>query len=138
MINKKESPARCGNNVRVDVEQVGKPNSISENSTESTRMQDFLIRDLLPHGEKNAIKSRELLIITGFKTVRELQSEIERERCNGAVILSKAHDGGGYFLPSDGEAGKEELERFIATVSARARHSFRSLKAARRALNEYE
>ncbi len=89
---------------------------------------------MLLQGEQNAISSTELVRLTGFKSVRELQNEIARERETGALILSTCRNGGGYFLPSPGEAGRREISAFVATLRARAINTLRALKAAREAL----
>ena len=75
-----------------------------------------------------------IVSIRGF--ARELQQEIREERAAGALILSKTNDGGGYFLPSEGEQGKAEIQAFISTLHARAANTFAALKAAKAALKE--
>lgn len=89
---------------------------------------------MLLQGEQNALPSGELVRLTGFKSVRELQNEIAREREAGALILSSCRGGGGYFLPAPGEAGQREISAFVATLRARALNTLRVLKAAREAL----
>lgn len=101
--------------------------------TPSARKQGF-IESLLLQGEENALPSGELVRLTGFKSVRELQNEIAREREAGALILSTCRGGGGYFLPAPGEAGQREIGAFVATLRARALNTLRVLKAAREAL----
>lgn len=97
---------------------------------------DFLIFPLLPQGEVNAITTRELMALTGYRTARALQSRIEHERLHGALICSRSGNGGGYFRPSSGEAGREELLRYCATLRARALNTLRTLRTARRALGD--
>lgn len=101
--------------------------------TPSARKQGF-VESLLLQGEENALPSGELVQLTGFKSVRELQNEIAREREAGALILSTCRGGGGYFLPAPGEAGQREIGAFVATLRARALNTLRVLKAAREAL----
>lgn len=113
-----------------------KNNDITENAENQAERQKFFVEGKLQHGEHNALRTKELLRITGFKTPRLLQAAIEKERERGAVILSTCRHGGGYYLPTEGEAGKAELEAFVRTLSARARHTFRTLKTARKALKE--
>lgn len=93
-----------------------------------------LIESILLQGEKNALPSCELVKLTGFKSVRELQAEVAREREAGALILSTCRGGGGYFLPADGEAGRREISAFVATLRARALNTLRALKTARETL----
>lgn len=106
------------------------PVSDHTTSTEETQPR-FFIAELLPQGEANAVTTEELLRRSGFTERREMTKEIERERLAGALILSKCCDGGGYYLPKDGEAGTEELRRYCRTLSARAKSTFRVLRAAR-------
>lgn len=90
----------------------------------------FPIRDALHYGRQNAIPSKRLAAALGFRSVRELQEQVAKERAAGAVILSDAN-GGGYFL-SDEPA---ELERFARTLEARARNTVLAAQSARRALD---
>ena len=92
------------------------------------------IVDFLPRGEKNAVPSRHLVEMLGFRSVRDLQKAIERERNSGAVILSTCTDGGGYFRPED----TEEIKRFIRTLSSRAKNTERSIERARLKLQRLE
>lgn len=61
----------------------------------------------LSYGRKNAIPSKDLAQLMGFRSVRELQKAVEAERAAGAVILSDP-SGGGYYLSND----PVELRRF--------------------------
>lgn len=92
------------------------------------------ILELLPIGQENAIASQTLADLCGYKTVRQLQKDIEALRINGEVIASTCQDGGGYFIP----ANKEELGAYIRTVENRANNSFRSLESAMQALRDLE
>lgn len=103
-------------------------------TTPQLRKQGF-VESLLFQGEKNALPSSELVRLTGVKSVRELQNEIAHEREAGALILSTCRGGGGYFLPSPGEAGQREIGAFVSTLRARAINTLRVLKAAREALD---
>lgn len=106
-------------------------------TTSVTRKQG-LVESLLLQGETNAIPSGDLVNLTGVKSTRELQLIISQEREAGALILSTCRGGGGYFLPSDGEAGKREIAAFVATLRARALNTLRALKTAREALESLE
>ena len=91
-----------------------------------------MIKDHLEHGEQNAIKAPELARMLGFTTTRELQQAVHKERENGAVILSS---GAGFFLPSEDEQqARDELRRFIASLSSRAVNTLGVLKTAKRVL----
>lgn len=91
-----------------------------------------LIESLLPRGEKHAIPAQRLVDLTRFKTVRQLQKQIEAERSRGALILSSSS--GGYFLPEN----KAEIRRFEKTLTRRALSTFRTLRTARAALRVVE
>ena len=59
-------------------------------------------------GAENAIPTRTLVKLTGL-SVRDLRAQVAREREAGALILAKGD--GGYFLPDEGEKGRDELLR---------------------------
>lgn len=88
------------------------------------------VYDALPYGRENAIPSKMLAQILGFRSVRDLQKAVERERAAGAVILSDTH-GGGYYLSED----PDELRRFTQTLYARARNTMKAAESAQRALD---
>ena len=60
----------------------------------------FRVRDSLRYGKEAAIASKPLAEALGFRSVRDLQKQIEKERSAGAVILSDPC-GGGYYLSDD-------------------------------------
>ena len=91
---------------------------------------DMKVFDSLHYGRENAIPSKVLAQALGFKTVRELQKQIEAERAAGVVILSDPC-GGGYYLSDD----PVELLRFTRTLNARARNTMRAAESAQRALD---
>ncbi len=86
-----------------------------------------MIEDFLLKGKKNAISSQKLANLTGCKSVRELQEVIAAERAAGAVILSTAENGGGYFLPEN----IGEVRAFIRTLESRGKNTLAALKSAR-------
>lgn len=88
------------------------------------------VQRILPYGRANAIPSRELARSLGFRSVRELQKQVERERAAGAVILSDPC-GGGYYLSDD----PAELARFTRTLNARARNTAKAAQSAQKALD---
>ena len=90
----------------------------------------FRVRDSLRYGKAAAIASKPLAEALGFRSVRDLQKQIEKERSAGAVILSDPC-GGGYYLSDD----PEELRRFTRTLNARARNTLRAAESAQRALD---
>lgn len=108
------------------------------NYTKTGEQEQGFVESLLPQGEKKALASRKLVKLTGFRSVRELQAEIAREREAGALILSTCRNGGGYFIPSDGIEGVHEMSEFVATLRARAFHTLRSLKTVREVLQHID
>ena len=91
---------------------------------------DMRVFDSLRYGKENAVPSKILARSLGFRSVRDLQKEVERERAAGAVILSDPC-GGGYYLSND----PEELRRFTRTLHARARNTVKAAQSAQRALD---
>lgn len=90
----------------------------------------FKVRDSLSSGKENAIPSRTLAEVLGFRSVRDLQKAVEAERAAGAVILCDSQ-GAGYYLSDD----PDELYRFTRTLNARARNTIRAAESAQRALD---
>lgn len=88
------------------------------------------VRDSLRYGKENAIPSKALAEALGFRSIRELQKAVERERAAGAVILSDSKNGG-YYLSND----PDELRRFTQTLNARARNTMKAAQSAQRALD---
>ena len=84
----------------------------------------------LQYGKENAIRSATLAAMLGYRTVRELQKQVETERAAGYVILCDSH-GAGYYLSDD----PVELRRFINTLNARARNTIKAAQSAQRALD---
>jgi len=89
-----------------------------------------IVYDSLLYGRENAIPSAILADMLMFKSVRELQKQIENERAAGMVILSDPH-GGGYYRSND----PRELKQFIRTMYARAGNTLRAAESAQRALD---
>lgn len=88
------------------------------------------VRDSLRYGRENAIPSKALAEALGFRSVRDLQKAVERERAAGAVILSDPC-GGGYYLSND----PDELRRFTQTLNSRAKNTAKAAESAQRALD---
>ena len=97
-------------------------------STEDREPQG--IAQVLPCGAENAISSEALIAACGISNIRQLRKIVAAERDAGALILSNTS--GGYFLPSEGEKGREEMRHFVNTVRSKA---LNLLKAARPARN---
>lgn len=90
--------------------------------------KEFKVAALLKPGKTNATTTDELLLLTGFRSPRELQAEIARERNAGALIMSGGR--AGYWLPSS----REELEAFVKYMDSRAKNVFKAVQSAREAL----
>lgn len=110
--------------------------SISQHITKQGNGQ--AIFDLLPQGEENAIRTSELVRLTGYRSARDLQNKIAAEREQGHIILSSCRNGGGYYLPSDGPEGQAEISHFVATLRSRALNTLKALRAAKAALAKAE
>lgn len=95
---------------------------------------NMIVKDMLPVGKQNAVNSKQLCDWLGFKSTRDLQSEIARERAAGAVILSTCQDDGGYYLP----ASAAEVKEFIHTLENRGKNTLLAIKSARKLLREWE
>lgn len=104
-------------------------------SVQGEKQQIF---DFLPQGEANAIRTSELVRLTGVRSARDLQNKIAAERESGYIILSSCRNGGGYYRPSDGQEGQREIAAFIQTLRARALNTLKVLKTARKALEGAE
>lgn len=88
------------------------------------------VYDSLQYGKSNAIPSKTLAVALGFRSVRELQKQVEIERAAGYVILCDSH-GAGYYLSDD----PAELARFTRTLNARARNTIKAAQSAQMALD---
>ena len=99
---------------------------LHDSITRSGTVQSFFHR-VLPKGAENAIKTAELCRMMGIKDARALRKLISDERALGAVVLSCD---GGYFLPDDGEKGRQEAAAFIATVTAKGASTIRAVRSA--------
>ena len=93
--------------------------------------ENAMVKDFLREGKENAIPSQRLADLVGCKSIRELQQVIAEERAAGAVILSTAENGGGYFLPTN----EVEVKEFIRTLESRGKNTLLALKSARDYLN---
>jgi len=85
------------------------------------------IFDILPIGEENAIPAKQLAAQLGLSE-RECRARVSKELQEGAFCLSSMHRPGGYFRPSEGEKGRNELIRFYCRELARSRSSPANMK----------
>lgn len=135
----KKDPGQCCNTNRGKRAEAETASiALSEHTIVEGDRQPGYVESFLPAGAENAIPTAQLVKLTGFKTARELQRQIEAERLSGALILSKSRQGGGYFMPSEGQAGLYEIADYESTLTARAVSIFKTLSAARKALKRIE
>lgn len=100
--------------------------------TERKRSQEeCLLEKYLRQGADQAIKADVLADLIGVNK-RQIGIIVSKARENDAIILSS---GDGYFLPSEGEKGREEAKHFINSVSKRAANTFAALQSAKRFLS---
>ncbi len=92
-------------------------------------MNDLL--EKIPFGKKNAISRTRLRIITGLRD-RSIREEISRLRRDNAILNTQ--DGKGYYRPA--EEDKEDVRRWVAQETSRARSIFWSMHGARQFLDK--
>ncbi|MCI9008620.1 MAG: hypothetical protein HFI13_10985 [Lachnospiraceae bacterium] len=93
-----------------------------------------MVFEVLRTGKENAIPSGYLRQILKFKSVRELQKQIQAERLQGKVILSSSQAPGGYYLP----ACKSEAKEFIITLENRAGATLEAIQSAKEYLKQLD
>ena len=99
--------------------------------SKKTAKKQGTVEQFLIKGSENAISGPELAKLVGCGSIRYLQKMISIERQNGSLILASSE---GYFLPADGEKGREEIQRFYAQFRSMAISTLKILKTARQAL----
>lgn len=92
-----------------------------------------MIEELLHTGVQNALSPEYLAAAAGLDSVRAVQKQIERERREGAVILSSTVPPGGYYLP----ANRNEVMQFIRTLENRSLGTMEALQSARKYLQQF-
>lgn len=80
------------------------------------KQQAKTISQFLKQGEENAISTAELKALAHCGT-RELRQKVSNERASGVPILTRPQ--GGYYLPSAGQKGRDEIERNRAFLMAK-------------------
>ncbi len=89
-----------------------------------------IVYDALSVGRENAVPLKQLAKQLGFRSVRDLQKQVEAERKAGAVILSDSQ-GAGYYLSDD----PEELAKFTQRMERRAKNTLNAVRSAQLALD---
>lgn len=114
----------------------GKSITIDRNDyTKNKAIKQGIIEQYLLKGIENAIPGAELAKLIGCSSIRYLQKMISVERQNGSLILSCKY---GYFLPAEGEKGREEIQCFVSYLRSMALNTLKILKTAKRALTVAE
>ena len=91
------------------------------------------IVDVLPVGKENAIPAGDLAEALGIDE-RLLRKTVERERRNGALILSCSGERGGYYVHKN----VDELIEFYNYMKHRAATTLACIEAVRAAIEEGE
>ena len=74
-----------------------------------------IIYELLDIGKENALSTEYLKQALGFRNVRSLRKQVERERLNGKIIISSD---GGYYKPSNSLEVKEFVRNLENTANS--------------------
>lgn len=93
-----------------------------------------MIQEILKIGKENALSLEYLANKLHLGTVRALQKQVEKERKQGAVILSSSVPPGGYYLPGS----RQEVMEFIRTLENRADGTLEALESAKRYLGKFK
>ena len=93
-----------------------------------------MVKEILKTGKENALSPEYLAARLNLGTVRALQKQVEKERREGAVILSSTTPPGGYYLPGS----RYEVVEFIRTLKNRADGTMEALKSARHYLAKFD
>ena len=84
------------------------------------------VAEYLPVGASNAISGKELAAMLGYKTLRLLSRQIQRERLAGAPICAAVSgDSRGYYLASS----PDELSAYLKALDRRLREVHRTRDA---------
>ena len=92
-----------------------------------------MVKEILKTGKVNALSPEYLASRLGLSSVRGLQKQVEKERREGAVILSSSTPPGGYYLPGS----RREVMEFIRTLENRADGTLKALNSAKKCLQEF-
>ena len=75
-----------------------------------------IIYELLDIGKENALSTEYLKQALGFRNVRSLRKQVERERLNGKIIISSSDVG--YYKPSNSLEVKEFVRNLENTANS--------------------
>lgn len=76
----------------------------------------IMIYEILDIGKENALSTEYLKQALGFRNVRALRKQVERERLNGKIIISSSD--GGYYKPSNDLEVKEFVRNLENTANS--------------------
>ena len=91
-----------------------------------------LFATILHKGAENGQTTDELRRMLGVSETRVIRHLIAQERAAGAVILSGIT---GYYLPDDGEKGRQEAAAFVASITAKGISTLRAADSAKEFLD---
>lgn len=86
-----------------------------------------MVEEVLKTGQRNALSPEYLAKQIEPWNSQGMQKQVEKERWEGAVILSTSIPPGGYYLPEN----EREVRQFIRTLENRADNTLGALKSAR-------
>lgn len=92
-----------------------------------------MVKEILKTGKANSLSTEYLASRLGLSSARGLQKQVEKERREGAVILSTSTPPGGYYLPDN----RREVVEFIRTLENRADGTLEALNSAKKYLKEF-
>ena len=84
---------------------------------------NYLVANLVPLGRNNAISTEDLLKLSGFESMTDLQRQADLELENGEIFCFDLVDGG--WIPK----GKVEFEEFISFLDNRQKKILKSKKS---------
>ena len=91
---------------------------------------------VLLKGAENAIRGADLVKIVGYRSDRRLRKLVAKEQRSGSPSLSSPSVG--YFLPSEGNRGREEAARFVSRMERMGGRRLGGLNAVQAILGQPE
>lgn len=136
MIDKTKAPGCVGaqSGARQESSLAGAVPCSNSTTNSAARQSVGRIFDLLLEGEENAVPARDLATVTGLSP-RGLRRAIDAERERGLPVLASDS---GYFAPSPGPAGLQEVKRFLRRQDSRCAANRRVVAPLRRMLRAAE
>lgn len=138
MVNRQETKKAAHDGANIESGN-GIASTTTETNTQANykgngqRTQAPKVSDYLERGAENATSTKELVQLLECGSTRQLRQMVEDERRSGVLILSST--AGGYYLPDTGQKGRTEIQRYLATMCARATAIIQATESARKALH---